>query len=153
PVIVSTPVTAVRVDTPLLDDDFNHENAGQGRFNYTNFAKWEVTRGAVDIVTDGTPLALWTMVPGINGYAIDLVGTGNPLAGRLESRSAFTLAPGTYQLSFDLAGSHRSFSQTDSVTVSLGDAYRETFALSLFDKLTVTRAVTVTVPTTGKLIF
>src|SRR5262249_24861589 len=67
----------------------------------TALPNWVVTRGSVDL--DGPGFN--DFLPG-NGLSVNL--NGNPSgAARMESTASFVLAPGTYQLSFTLAGSHQ----------------------------------------------
>ena len=74
------------------------------------------------------------------------------LNGRLESRQILNLAPGTYTLSFNLAGSHQG--GANAVAVSLGTAYAESFNLASTDPFTaVTRTITVGGATAGILAF
>jgi PEP-CTERM motif len=63
-----------------------------------------------------------------SGNCVDLGGTGGNAFGDLVT--TLTLAPGTYDLSFDLIGSQRG--PTTSTTVSFGD-YSETFVLASGD--------------------
>ncbi|HEV2148863.1 MAG TPA: Ig-like domain-containing protein [Longimicrobiaceae bacterium] len=145
-----TGTAAVVVDPLiLLEDDFDSENGGRWADNYTGFAKWEVVAGSVDLV--GTGL-YDDFLPPENGVGVDLDGTTKQ-AGTLRSRTAFVLEPGEYQLSFQLAGSPRP-SDPNTVVVSLGDAYRESFTLAQFEPLrTITRTVTVPARTTARLEF
>ena len=126
---------------------------GTGSSNFTGFANWTVTEGSVDLIgTDAAGTAFSDLLPG-NGLYLDLDGTvGN--AGRLESRATFTLAPGDYELQFDLAGSQRSFGNANNeVTVTLGD-FSETFTLSNSEPFsTISRTLIITDQTNAKLIF
>jgi len=63
-----------------------------------------------------------------SGNCVDLGGTGGDAFGDLVT--TITLAPGTYDLSFDLIGSQRG--DTTSTTVSFGD-YSQTFILASSD--------------------
>src|SRR5262249_55615134 len=65
-------------------------------------------------------------------------------------KQTFDLAPGTYELRFDLANSLG----LNSMTVSLGGVYSEVFSLAGGQPFaTVTRLITVPAATTGKLVF
>src|SRR6185436_12304159 len=80
---------------------------------------------------------------------IDLDGSTSS-GGRLESKLAFQLAPGTYVLSFKLGSS----SPNNTARVTLGSVFDETFTRpgdSPFE--TVSRTFTVTEPTSGRLVF
>jgi hypothetical protein len=94
----------------LLYDNFDSELRG---LNYTSFHNWNVTAGSVDLLGPG----FFDVIPG-HGYYVDLDGSTNQ-GGTLESKQLF--APGTYDLSFLLAGNHRGF-PADTAFVSLGDA-------------------------------
>src|SRR5207249_4179722 len=117
-----------------------------GSSNFTAFGNWNVTDGSVDLIGPG----YYDPLPG-NGLYLDLDGsTGN--AGRLESRTTFELEPGTYELKFNLAGSHRG--DTNSVAVSLGSLFTETFTRNSNDPFaTITRIISVPALSSAKLIF
>jgi MYXO-CTERM domain-containing protein len=127
----------------LLNDDFNGENGGSGVLNYTTWANWDVTAGAVDLIGNG----FYDFYPG-NGLYVDLDGSTSA-AGTMKSSSSFGLVAGqTYQLQFDLGGSTRG--DTNTVHVSLGTAYTEDFTMASADPLTtITRSLTIGVPDAG----
>src|SRR5262249_3546322 len=128
----------------LLDDSFDTENAGAGTLNYTGFARWNVTRGSVDLLGNG----FFDQNPG-NGLYVDLDGSTFS-AGRMESKSLFTLTRGTYQLTFSLGNSDG----VNTATVSLGDVYSEPFTRTgALPFETVTRTITVSAATTARLVF
>ena len=130
----------------LLIDDFNQENKGSGAYNYSAFSKWNVAGGTVDLIGNG----FWDYHPQ-NGLHVDLDGTTRQ-GGTLVSKSGFSLEPGTYRLSFDLAGN--PFSGPNKVTVALGNSYREDFHLAVKAPMKkVTRDITVTSPEFAKLSF
>jgi hypothetical protein len=98
-----------------FSDNFDSENGGNYKLNYNGFANWTVVDGTVDLIGEGSS---WNFFPG-EGYGlyIDLDGsTHNP--GQMLSSSTFDLQPGTYTLSFDLAGNQRQ-APDDQVTVQL----------------------------------
>lgn len=101
----------------IFRDTFDAENGGGGGsvLNYASFANWTVDSGAVDLVRDGD----WGL-PG-DGLFIDLDGSSDT-AGILLSKK-FVLGPGTYCVSYDLAGagSHRT-AGPDGVCVNLLNA-------------------------------
>lgn len=115
----------------LLAEDFNGENDGRYALNYTDFAQWTVTAGSVDLV--GTP-PLDDFMPRAQKMAVDLDGTSNA-AGTLRSRARFDLAPGTYRLTFKLAGTPRPNQLPNTVIVSAGSAFRETITLRSYARL------------------
>lgn len=128
----------------IFDDDFNGENAGLGTLNYGSFSNFSVTGGTVDLIGNG----FYDFLPG-QGLFVDLDGsTGD--AG-LFSTGDFALTPGTYSVSFSLAGNHRGGS--DDVTVSFGD-WSQTYNLLANDPLTSRSVdVVITQPQTTRLTF
>ncbi|MFT4562092.1 MAG: hypothetical protein ACI9BW_001836 [Gammaproteobacteria bacterium] len=139
-------------ETVLLQENFNAENGGDVQTKYTGFAQFNVTVGAVDLIGPG----LADFFPG-NGLYVDLDGTSSA-AGRLESKSSFALQTGiTYRLQFDLGNSDAQFgggSADNTVTVSLGSAYSETFnrsGLTPFE--TITRLITPITAVSTELVF
>ena len=102
----------------IFGDTFNNEPVAPGIFSYTGFAKWDVTAGAVDIVDENTPGGALSFPPQIDGWAVDLISFGNQGLGRIQTKDTFNLKPGTYDLTFTLGGSHRTFSPSDSMVVS-----------------------------------
>ncbi len=142
-VFANPPATAPGV---LLQDTFDSENGGRGAGNYAAFANWDVTRGSVDLLGNG----FFDFFPD-HGLYLDMDGS-TFLAGRLESKAAFQLDPGAYTLKFDVAGSQRG--DTNTMTVSLGNLYREAFTLNSdvpFE--TITRIITVDSATAARLVF
>ncbi|MEH1962055.1 MAG: PEP-CTERM sorting domain-containing protein [Nostoc sp.] len=109
--------------TTLLQDDFNSENNGVGTLNYYDFSYWKVASGSVDLIGNG----FFDFLPG-NGLYVDMDGTTDK-AGTLQSKTPFNFQAGdTVNLSFQLAGNQR-YDTSDSVIVSLGDLFSETFLL------------------------
>lgn len=78
----------------LLAENFNGENDGTFQLNYTDFARWEVPAGTVDLV--GTP-PFDDFLPTSQGLYVDLDGSSKA-AGTLRSRARFDLTPGRYRL-------------------------------------------------------
>lgn len=112
---------------PLLEDGFDGENRERPVLMYERFTHWRVEGGTVDLVGAGSD---WDFQPG-NGLYVDLDGD-RPDGVRFEpgvlvSREAFSLAAGTYQLSFRLAGSQRG--DTNTVEIRLGNVHRERITL------------------------
>jgi hypothetical protein len=111
----------------IFYDDFNTEHGGVGVLNYANFNKWTVSDGTVDLIGNG--FYDFGLSGNGHGLFVDMDGsTGN--AGTMMS-TTLNLNPGTYTLSFDLAGNHRN-SSTEKVNVSvvLGSLFSESFSLS-----------------------
>jgi len=130
----------------ILEDDFDFENQERGTLNYSDFANWDVTRGSVDLIGHD----FYDFFKG-HGLYLDLDGSTGE-AGRLESKTRFTLESGEYRLQFDLAGSPMSGPNT--VTVSLGNLYREDFTLEANEEFgTIARTIRVPTTTSAKLIF
>lgn len=145
----ATATVAVPADI-LLFDDFDSENGGQGAPVYGSFKNWNVVNGNVALLGDG----FFDVYPG-HGLYVDLGGSSTDTPGVLVSKKRFALLPGvSYTLSFELGGNPANPGPTDTVRVSLGKAYRETFTLRNADPLTkITRVFAVKTPTSGKLRF
>lgn len=130
----------------IFSDNFNGENGGTGVLNYTGFANWAVSNGTVDLIGNG----FFDFYPG-NGLYLDLDGSTSN-AGDLTS-SSIALAPGNYTLTFAIGGNQR-YSAVDTLTVSLGSLYSESFAYSWFTPLTtITRNIAVGSATNENLTF
>lgn len=135
--------TTAPVMADLFFDDFNSEHGGVGILNYTGFANWTVTEGTVDLIGNG----YFDWFNYAHGLYVDMDGsTGN--AGTMETKTSLALDPGTYVLSFDLAGNHRNdASEMVTVNVSLG-AFSQNYSLSRNAPFT-TYTETFTVATAG----
>jgi len=134
---IATPAMAA-----LFFDDFNSENGGVGKLNYNSFANWTVTDGTVDLIGNG----FYDFLPG-NGLYVDLDGSTYN-AGIMTTTTSLSLDPGTYTLSFDLAGNHRNgATETVSVKVEVG-LFSKTYSLGRYDPFT-TFTETFTVLTAG----
>jgi len=135
----------------LLDDTFDTENGGAGQLNYTSFTNWNVTDGSVDLIGND----FYDFYPG-NGLYLDLDGS-TWSAGTLESKNLFALTPGDYELRFDLGGAARTpgwWGASDTVSISLGSLFNESFTLNYTDPLsTVIRNFSVTTSASERLIF
>jgi MYXO-CTERM domain-containing protein len=118
--IILTVLTAAALATAaqadVFSDDFNAENGGAEALNYNGLTNWTVTNGTIDLIGNG---GTFDFLPG-NGLYIDLDGSSLD-AGDMMSMSLF-LTPGTYTLTYDLAGSQRSGSPVDAVDVTFGNA-------------------------------
>jgi hypothetical protein len=120
----------------VFSDNFNTENGGVGVVNYAGFTNWTISNGTVDLIGNG----YYDFLPG-NGLYVDLDGSTNQ-AGIMIS---INLNPGTYILSFDLAGSQRG--DTNIVDVSFGN-YTGAITMNSADPFT-TFTTAVTVPPGG----
>lgn len=133
----------------VFEDGFDAENQGLAADNYISFARWDVIAGSVDLV--GAPPYDDFLPPG-NGIGVDLDGTSRS-AGTLRTKETFTLVPGTYQLSFQLAGCPRP-SDPNTVVVSLGSLFEEEFTLAQYAPLTTySFTIQVTSTTPAQLVF
>lgn len=134
----------------LLSDNFDAGSPHGDQLNWTGDATFNVTAapGSVDLIGAG---GSFDFLPGHGGY-LDLdgsTGNGNPVAG--EITSALSFGPGTYTLTFDLAGNQRG-ATAQSTTVSLGD-FSQTFGPLNSSLGFATQTLTFTTTTAGHLVF
>lgn len=115
----------------LLREDFEGENDSRYALNYTDFERWEVVEGSVDLV--GTP-PFDDFLPPSQGMYVDLDGSTRA-AGTLRSRESFTLLPGDYRLTFMMSGTPRPNQPPNTVVVSVGDVFAETITLKSYAPL------------------
>ena len=115
----------------IFSDDFNSDNGGSASLNYTGFANWDVTNGAVD---------LYPLYGGLD-LSVDLDGSSGA-AGTFRTKTAFALTPGTYTFSFALG---KNGGSTETMAVSVGSLFNETFtdSLSYPAPVTVSRTINV----------
>lgn len=119
----------------VFQDNFDSEGPGS-ILNYTGWANWSVTAGAVDIIANG---GFGLTCAGGAGSCVDMDGTF-PQAGELTSFAS--IAAGSYTFRFDISGNQRH-GPTDGLTVVFGDL-NETFFRDPSDPFqTITRTVTV----------
>jgi hypothetical protein len=146
---LATSTAASATTLTVLEDNFNTENGGVGVLNYNSFTKWDVTGGTVDLIGSN---GFFNFFPG-NGLYVDTDGsTAN--AGILSSKATFAFAAGDIiDLTFKLAGDQRN-NGLNSVLVSLGSLFSETFTLPSNQGFTTfNRSFTVASPTSAKLAF
>lgn len=108
-----------RSDTIIFMDDFNGENTSNGKtryINYRSFSNWDVTSGAVDLLGHGQ----YDFLPG-NGLYVDMQNTASRGGGTLELHGGLDLEPGTYDLNFDLGGSHLDSGEPRELNVLFGN--------------------------------
>ncbi|GAB6097613.1 hypothetical protein JCM14469_38670 [Desulfatiferula olefinivorans] len=133
--------------TVLLYDDFNTERYG---LNYELYGQdldhWTVTNGTIDVIGTGATGTGWEWFKGANGYYLDLDGS-NHNAGRVTSNMLF--GPGTYTITYDLAGSRRN--QTNTLDIYFGSFYDSITMAS--NEGWVTFSNTVTLTEAGRLVF
>ncbi|MEH2451801.1 PEP-CTERM sorting domain-containing protein [Nostoc sp.] len=146
---IATSASAKAASVVLLEDNFDTENSGAGMLNYNNFTNWNVTDGTVDLIGSNN---FYNYLPN-NGLYVDTDGS-SLMAGKLESKTTFGFNVGDIlNLTFKLAGDQRN-NGDNSVDVSLGSLFKETFTLpSTQNFTTFTRNITVTSATTAKLAF
>jgi len=146
------PTFVIAEQIMLFSDDFNKE-AGSNVLNYNSFANWDVSDGAVDIIVQG---GYGISCAGGVGKCIDLDGTVYD-SGRLVTKQNFNLLPGVYTLSFAVSGNQRGNMtrwSSDTLTVSLGNVYSETFTKTATDPFeVVSRTFTVSNASTGHIVF
>jgi hypothetical protein len=131
---------AVRGDiiTPLFFDGFEAEVADVLDSSLT---RWNVAAGSIDVLSPGNLCG----AAGLSSNCVDLDGTG-AAAGTIQTKQVFSLDPGLYRLTFDLAGANRKWrgSEVNTVTVSLGGFFTEDFTLFQYDPFqTFTRDINV----------
>ena len=94
--------SAITASAYLFEDTFDTENGGVGVLNYTGFNNWNVVNGTVDLIGNG----YFDFLPG-NGLYVDMDGSTSD-AGKMITSPDLMLAPGSYRLSFELAGNQRN---------------------------------------------
>lgn len=134
----------------VLFDNFNGEVPPPDQLNWAGDSVFTPTSppGTVDLIGQG---GSFDLLPGNGGY-IDLDGTsgsGNNPAGELTSVLSF--GPGSYVLTFDLAGNQRG-ATSQSTVVSLGD-FSQTFGPLASSTPFTTQTISFTTSTAGHLVF
>ncbi|HEU4880720.1 MAG TPA: hypothetical protein VFT45_00705 [Longimicrobium sp.] len=134
----------------LLREDFEGENDQRYALNYTDFERWEVVEGTVDLV--GTP-PFDDFLPRSQGMYVDLDGSAKA-AGTLRTRARLELGPGRYRLEFKMSGTPRPNQPPNTVIVSLGGLFRERITLESYAPLqTYVRTIRVSRRTRARLSF
>ena len=113
-----------------FEDNFDFDNDGLAALNWDGRSSsspltynWTVTNGTVDLIgEDVNGHHFFDLLPN-GGLYVDLDGSTHD-AGRMSTVS--NIDPGTYTLTFDLAGSQRG--DTNTVRVSLG-SFSKTYTL------------------------
>jgi hypothetical protein len=86
----------------VLSDNFDAENGGVSQTNYTGFANFDVTSGAVDLIAPGNS---WGLTGA--GSFVDLDGSAFA-AGTITSKAAYSYSAGDLvTLTFDISGNER----------------------------------------------
>jgi hypothetical protein len=123
-------VAGAGMAVPIFSDNFDSERGGVGVTNFNGFTQWSVSDGTVDLIGNG----YFDFLPG-NGLYVDMDGsTGN--AGKMTSIN-IPLNPGSYVLSFDLAGNHRNgAAEQVNVQVIVGPLFSNSYSLAQNDPFT-----------------
>lgn len=131
----------------LFSDNFDTENGGVARGRYTNFAKWDVTIGDVDLIGNGVA----DFYPG-HGLYVDLAGTGR---GQISTKNAPTLEPGTYELRFLLGNNPGGVGFLgNGITFTLGDWFQESLPVpGITPMVLISRTFILTEQKTGRITF
>jgi hypothetical protein len=116
---------SMRADT-VFSENFDGSTAALGVTTAGQFSAINGTN--VDIVGGATYGYLCTGPE--SGNCVDMAGTGGDPQGDIELTTSLNLAPGTYELSFDLIGSQRGL---DSSTEVIFGSYDQTFNLASGD--------------------
>jgi len=147
-VAVVLALSAGPVMADIFSDDFNSEGTG---LNYNSFANWDVSDGTVDVIGTGTS---WAWFAATHDLYVDMDGSSGD-AGKMTTKTSFSLAPGTYTLSFDLAGNQRGYpDDTVIVQVDMGGLFSNSYSLSSSDTFrTITETFTVGSATSAALSF
>ena len=112
--------------TIIIEDDIDDENGGVAAKNVQSLTNWNVVRECIDLHGPGSTNPL----PG-NGLYIDMDGSCSQ-AGRIESKTTFNLAPGSYTFELVLAGNNQ-LHPTDTMTVTVGSVYSNTIIMEESD--------------------
>ncbi len=141
------PTFVIAEQIMLFSDDFNTE-VGSNILNYDSFTNWDVSDGTVDIIAQG---GYGISCAGGVGKCVDLDGTTYD-SERFVTKQNFNLLPGIYTLSFAVSGNQRWSS--DTLTVSLGNVYSETFIKTATDPFEiVSRTFSISNASTGHIVF
>ena len=130
---LAVPARAALVFSDSFDLD---EPPGTSILNYTGFANWDITAGAIDLIGHGGfGIACQSIA------CVDMDGTSGA-AGTLATKATF--GAGSYTIRFDISGNQRNGNGgTDSLTVTFGDL-TESFELAFDDPYTtIVRSATV----------
>jgi len=136
----------------LFSDNFDAEPnpGGLAGLNYNAFTKWDVSDGTVDFIAQGD---FGLSCAGGSGKCVDMDGTSGD-AGRIDTKTTFNLAPGTYQLSFDFSGNQRG-GDPDTLFFGVTNALFAVEPLVPPDQpfITLSGQFTVLLPTSGTIFF
>jgi len=127
----------------------NFETAPLG-LTVTNAGQFTAVNGTnVDVIS---AVNGWgsLVVPPATGQVVDLGGTGGNFMGDIQS-TPITFGPGMYNLSFDIAGSHRGVATQTEILI--GSLFDETISLGDLDSGLFSFLFTVPTGTTASLEF
>jgi len=135
------------VGTLVFEDSFDLDTS-------PSLINWNTTAGNVDLITASS----W---PDYNetGKFIDMDGTGNNANATIETKTTFSLTPGTYILSFELGnnptGNNALPSNDNKIKVTLGSLVNQTFVAPIGQPTLEPNAITfnVTTTTSAKIVF
>jgi PEP-CTERM motif len=147
-IVVLMSVCAYADTTTIFQEDWS--SYADGQYNAGSYVgSWYISAGSIDILGP-----TWYNQPclasGGGSKCVDLSGSG---PGTLVSMD-FTFDPGNiYELTFQLAGSHKN--NTNQVLVTLGDLFTHTYTMYNNDPFSTytTGEFTVNAPTTASLTF
>lgn len=111
----------------LLSEDFDAENGGATALNYTDFRRFDVARGSVDLVAHGD---FGLSCAGGTGSCVDLDGS-TEAAGTLGT-TLFFLSGELYVLTFDVSGNQRG-GAPDTLRYGVDQSASETVTLAADD--------------------
>jgi hypothetical protein len=138
-ITLACPTTALHAAT-IFSENFDELTA---QLAVTSIGPFSAINGTnVDIVGPGDGFGALCAGPE-SGNCVDLSGSGGNSQGQLALTTPLVLAPGVYDLSFELIGSQRG--DTTSTTVTFG-SYSQTFVLTSGDDadgIVVNQAVTI----------
>ncbi len=114
PVTLSASAGDLSQTRTLFADTFDQEAQGLGK---TTLTYWNATSGTVDVIG----LNFADIYPG-NGNYLDMDGLAN---GAIRTKNTFSLAPGTYELSFEIGNNPGG--TNNQLRATLGSVFDETF--------------------------
>ena len=97
-------VVFIASHTHALDIFFDRFESDSQMNSQTSLVHWDVTQGNVDVSGPGNTASVDSFGNPVSSKFVDLDGSGTGgVAFAIETKDTFTLAPGDYILSFELA--------------------------------------------------